>query len=109
MRVGQGHDELLYYYARHQVSPQSDVLSECLKNLAGLPAALAAELIEKYGGSDDEVVLVGGATRMPASTVHFASALSQLVHFTPENALMPEWNATTRYTATARIPSSCGR
>jgi len=34
-------------------------LSECLKNLANLPAALAAGLVVKYGASDDEVVLVG--------------------------------------------------
>jgi len=57
--AAQGHDGPLYYYALHQANPQSDVLSECLKNLAGLPAALADELINKYGASDDEVVLVG--------------------------------------------------
>jgi hypothetical protein len=57
--AAQGNAWPVYYYALHQPNPQSDVLSECLKNLAGLPAALAAELIEKYGSSDDEVVLVG--------------------------------------------------
>ncbi len=49
----------LYYYALHQTNPQSEVLSESLKYLAGLPAALSAELVDKYGASDDEVVLVG--------------------------------------------------
>jgi hypothetical protein len=57
--AAQGNDSPLYYYALHQPDPQSDVLSECLKNLAKLPAALAAGLIEKYGASNDEVVLVG--------------------------------------------------
>ena len=57
--AAQGNIWLLYYYALHQTNPQSDVLSECLKNLVSLPAALAAELTDKYGASDDEVVLVG--------------------------------------------------
>jgi hypothetical protein len=57
--AAQGNDWPLYYYALHQPDPQSDVLSECLKNLVQLPAALAAGLVEKYGASDDEVVLVG--------------------------------------------------
>jgi hypothetical protein len=51
--------EPLYYYALHQTAPQSDVLSECLRSLSGLPEALRQELVEKYGPTDDEVVLVG--------------------------------------------------
>jgi hypothetical protein len=51
--------EPLYYYALHQTAPQSDVLSECLRSLSGLPEALRQELVEKYGDTDDEVVLVG--------------------------------------------------
>ncbi len=57
--AAQGNAWPLYYYALHQPSPNSDVLSECLKNLSGLPAALWAELIERYRASDDEVVLLG--------------------------------------------------
>jgi len=56
--AAQGNDGPLYFYALHQPEPQSDVLSECLKNLGHLPAALAAGLVEKYGASNDEVVLV---------------------------------------------------
>jgi hypothetical protein len=57
--AAQGVDTPLYYYALHQPEPQSDVLSECLKNLAQLPPALAQGLVEKYGETNDEVVLVG--------------------------------------------------
>ena len=57
--AAQGNDGPLYYYAWHQPNPQSDVLSECLKNLSSVPASLMPALIEKYGASDDEVVLVG--------------------------------------------------
>jgi len=57
--AAQGHDEPLYYYALNQPDPQSDVLSECLKNLVHLPAVLSAGLVDKYGASNDEVVLVG--------------------------------------------------
>lgn len=49
----------LYYYALHQPDPQSDVLSECLKNLARLPGSLLPGLVAKFGATDDEVVLVG--------------------------------------------------
>ncbi len=49
----------LYYYALHQPAPQSEVLAECLKNLAGLPEAAALELVERHGASEDEVALVG--------------------------------------------------
>lgn len=49
----------LYFYALHQAAPQSDVLAECLKSLAGLPEALALELVMRHGVSQDEVVLVG--------------------------------------------------
>jgi hypothetical protein len=57
--VAGGHLEPLYYYALHQPAPDSDVLSECLKNLAGLPPSLLPGLIDKYARSADEVVLVG--------------------------------------------------
>jgi len=55
----------LYHYALHHYGLQPpeqripEVLAECLKSLAGMPASLVAELVEKYGGSDNEVVLVG--------------------------------------------------
>jgi len=57
--AAQGNLWPLYYYALHQANAQSDALSECLKSLTALPASLLPELIEKYGASDDEVVLVG--------------------------------------------------
>ena len=57
--AAQGNHWPLYYYALHQPHPQSEVLSECLKELASLPASLLPELVDKFGGSDDEVVLVG--------------------------------------------------
>jgi hypothetical protein len=57
----------LYYYVLYQgyakdtpAEPRSDVLAECLKSLAGrLPVGLETELVEQYGESEDEVVLVG--------------------------------------------------
>ncbi len=57
--AAQGNPWPLYYYALHQPHPQSDVLSECLKELTSLPASLLPELIDRFGGSEDEVVLVG--------------------------------------------------
>ena len=51
--------EPLYYYALHQAAPLSETLTECLRNLGGLPRSLRDGLVEKYGASDDEVVLVG--------------------------------------------------
>lgn len=57
--VAGGYLEPLYYYALHQPVPDSDVLSECLKNLAGLPPSLLPRLVDKYASSDDEMVLVG--------------------------------------------------
>src|SRR5262245_35031086 len=38
--AAEGNTGPLYYYALHQQGPQSDVLSECLKSLAGLPQSL---------------------------------------------------------------------
>jgi len=55
----------LYHYALHHyelLPPEQrvpEVLAECLKSLAGVPASLVTELVEKYGSSDNEVVLVG--------------------------------------------------
>ena len=51
----------LYYYALHQAQPPpvADVVAECLKSLAGLPAALIVPLAEKYQDSDDDMVLAG--------------------------------------------------
>lgn len=53
------HFDPLYYYALHQPQPQSDVLSECLRSLAGLPPTLVPGLVERHGPTRDEVVLVG--------------------------------------------------
>ncbi len=57
--AAQGNPWPLYAYALHQPHAQSDVLSECLKELTNLPASLLPELFDKFGSSDDEVVLVG--------------------------------------------------
>ncbi len=46
--AAQGNLGPLYYYALHQANPQSDVLSECLKNLAELPPALSADKYAVY-------------------------------------------------------------
>ena len=61
VRVLAAQDEhlALFYYALYQPAPHSDVLSECLKNLTRLPRLLLPEIIKKYAGTDDEVVLVG--------------------------------------------------
>lgn len=48
----------LYAYALHP-RPLSEVISECLKSLAGMPASLVAAVIEQYQASTDEAVLVG--------------------------------------------------
>ncbi len=53
------HYDPLYYYALHQTRPHSDVLSECLRSLAVLPASLVAGLVTRHGQTRDEVVLVG--------------------------------------------------
>ncbi len=56
----------LYYYLLHlyahpgrPTEPVPEVVSECLKSLAGVPPSLLPELIERYGTASDEVVLVG--------------------------------------------------
>ncbi len=50
----------LYGYVLHPPEPLlSEVVSECLKGLAGMPASLLAGLLEKYHESHDEAVLVG--------------------------------------------------
>ncbi|MGI8586246.1 MAG: hypothetical protein ACR2M0_00965 [Chloroflexia bacterium] len=49
----------LYYYAVHSAPGVSEVMSECLRSLTPLPDALLAELVERFGSSDDEIVLAG--------------------------------------------------
>jgi hypothetical protein len=51
----------LYYYALHQNQPPpvSDVVAECLRGLAGLPAELVVPLVDRYRAADDDIVLVG--------------------------------------------------
>jgi hypothetical protein len=75
--------EPLYYYALHQTAPQSDVLSECLRSLSQIPEALRQELVEKYGATDDEVVLVGLLDMVldgGGGNAFIASFLSQTQH-----------------------------
>ena len=55
----------LYAYVLYQdrfrqpPPPLSEVISECLKSLAGLPASLLPPVIQRYAESADEAVLVG--------------------------------------------------
>ena len=70
------HFDPLYYYALHQTQPQSDVLSDCLRRLTGLPEALVRGLTERHGATRDEVVLVG---------------LLDLLLEHPDAAFAPDW------------------
>ncbi|MSP12891.1 MAG: hypothetical protein EXR62_08030 [Chloroflexi bacterium] len=49
----------LYQYVTQEGSRISEVVAECLRNLAGLPVSLLPALLERFGKADDEVVLVG--------------------------------------------------
>ena len=50
----------LYGYVLYPPQPLlSEVISECLKSLAGMPASLLPGLVDKYRESHDEAVLVG--------------------------------------------------
>jgi hypothetical protein len=55
----------LYSFALHPFCPPGlavpvpEVLSECLRNLAGMPASRLPELIDRWGQVEDEVVAVG--------------------------------------------------
>lgn len=57
--AGRGQTLPLYLYACGSVGYVPEVLAECLKSLAELPAPLLAALVEQYGASDDAAVLVG--------------------------------------------------
>ncbi len=54
-----GHLLPLYYYATHTAVPVSEVLSDSLRALTGLPDSLLPAIIERYGDSADEIVLAG--------------------------------------------------
>lgn len=50
----------LYAYALYPPQPPlSEVISECLKSLAGMPASLLPAVLDKYRASADEAVMVG--------------------------------------------------
>lgn len=58
--TGRGQTLPLYLYAcgsEETVVPE--VLAECLKHLAAIPTPLLIRLVEQYGGSRDDAVLVG--------------------------------------------------
>ena len=50
----------LYAYVLYPPEPLlSEVISECLKSLAGMPASLLPRVVDKYRESHDEAILVG--------------------------------------------------
>ncbi len=61
VRVLASQDQLLpvYAYALRDGEYVSDVLAECLRHLVRLPRTLLARLVERYGESEDEIVLLG--------------------------------------------------
>ncbi len=56
---GQGELLPLYGYVLDLAHAISEVWAECLKHLAGTPAAVLADLLARYGATDDEFVLIG--------------------------------------------------
>jgi hypothetical protein len=49
----------LYAYVSRDADGAGDVVAECLRSLALLPASLLPVLIARFGGSQDEIVLLG--------------------------------------------------
>jgi hypothetical protein len=68
----------LYAYALYQgrlgQPSLSEVVSECLKSLAGMPASLLPAVIDTYRASEDEAVLVGLVDLALAYSSHPAAA-----------------------------------
>lgn len=56
---GQGELLPLYGYVLDLSHAISEVWAECLKHLAGTPAAVLDDLLARYGATDDEFVLIG--------------------------------------------------
>lgn len=57
--AAQGQEPCLYAYLLRDAPGLSDVTAECLRNLTALPAALLGGLVDRYGDSRDEIVLLG--------------------------------------------------
>jgi hypothetical protein len=57
--AAQGQTLPLYAYALREAPGRSEVLAECLRNLAGVPASLVSLLQQRYGKSADEIILLG--------------------------------------------------
>jgi len=57
--AAQGHALPLYGYVLREEPGVSDVVGECLRNLAPLPASLLPALVARYRDSTDEIVLLG--------------------------------------------------
>ncbi len=49
----------LYAYVTGEGGGVADVLAESLRSLTAIPASLLPPLVERYGGSGDEIVLLG--------------------------------------------------
>jgi hypothetical protein len=56
---GQGELLPLYGYVLDLAHAISEVWAECLRHLAGTPAAVLTDLLARYGATDDEFVLIG--------------------------------------------------
>lgn len=54
-----GHGLALYQYALAAVPPAPEVLAECLKGLADVPAPVLASVVERHRAAADEAVQVG--------------------------------------------------
>lgn len=57
--AAQGQTLALYAYASRSEPSIPDVVAEALRSLTNVPASLLPALVERYGGSEDEIVLLG--------------------------------------------------
>lgn len=70
--AAQGQPLPLYGYALREGLVVSEVLGECLRSLTGLPPSLLTPLVERYGDSQDEIVLLGLFDLILAHEAHAA-------------------------------------
>jgi hypothetical protein len=76
-------DELLPLYGAALSAGQSEVVAECLRGLTALPVSLVYKLVDRYGHSKDETVVVGlfdlvlGHPSRTAFTSFFAQFLAE--------------------------------
>jgi hypothetical protein len=57
--AAQGHWLPLFQYAMHEPEPVAEVVLACLRQLANQPRMVVYSLLERYGQSADDVLLVG--------------------------------------------------